>query len=364
MVTLSITAVSKGAPPRNNIVFQPLDTHQTLPANRPYYPSITKISTEHPSGPDEQEKVFVETFLIDAVSKPNSKGWKVSYDNPADFDRRVLESKNHPLVLFQTQGSKGELIFDHPVAPITTLEAAADPVRANIEFQKKFTIGHAKHFKKIKDGIWNATYEITNKNAKKFFINAKNKGIKLFTSPYIVRPSNEPDRTNIHEWALIHNAIVTTPAHNEAVASIKEVCTKTSDNPYGCQSLFASLTVADDDDIEDCGYCMEKALQQYTAIITSHDNINDNLFNMAESASNNTANNTQATVTYSSGANSEKTSVPQSSTVTTDNPLTGQTTVEVKPQSNILTETKPNIPQQEAQQQQSQQQNQQVSELE
>jgi hypothetical protein len=317
MVSPTLTAQSIGSPKK--IVLQPLD-QAPAPGTNNYYPAITTIYSEpRPQQEGGGEKVFVETFLIDAISTPNKKGWKVSYDNPTDFDRRVQDSKNHPLVLFQTKGGKGELIYDHPVAPITTLEQAADPVRANIEFQKKYTIGFARHFKKVRDGIWHATYEIVNDRAKKFFLKAKAKGLKLFTSPYIVRPASEPDRTNIKEWALIHNAIVSSPAHNEQIASIKDICS-TADNPMGCQSLFASLTALD---TEDCGFCVEGALEAYALqidqeIITSHDNISLHSLNMAESASNNNA---QTTVT------------PQ----TTSSTVTTQTI----PQNNIITEQKP-----------------------
>lgn len=324
MVSPTLTAQSIGSPGKK-IVLQPLD-QAPAPGTNNYYPAITTIYSEpRPTQEGGGEKVFVETFLIDAISTPNKKGWKVSYDNPTDFDRRVQDSRNHPLVLFQTKGGKGELIYDHPVAPITTLEQAADPVRANIEFQKKYTIGFARHFKKVRDGIWHATYEIVNDRAKKFFLKAKAKGLKLFTSPYIVRPASEPDRTNIKEWALIHNAIVSSPAHNEQIASIKDICS-TADNPLGCQSLFASLTALDSD-AEDCGFCVEGALEAYAIQIeeeiTSHDNISLHSLNMAESASNNNAQQ-QAPTSVMPPA--------QNSTVTTTHTI---------PQNNIITEQKP-----------------------
>jgi hypothetical protein len=318
MVSPSLTAQSIGTPKK--IVLQPLD-QAPAPGTNNYYPAITTIYSEPRPQQEGGEKVFVETFLIDAISTPNKKGWKVSYDNPTDFDRRVQDSKNHPLVLFQTKGGKGELIYDHPVAPITTLEQAADPVRANIEFQKKYTIGFARHFKKIRDGIWHATYEIVNDRAKKFFLKAKAKGLKLFTSPYIVRPASEPDRTNIKEWALIHNAIVSSPAHNEQIASIKDICS-TADNPMGCQSLFASLTALDTD--ADCGFCVEGALEAYVLQIeqeiTSHDNISLHSLNMAESASNNNAQ-TTTTVTPQAQSSTVTTTIPQSNIITEQKPL-------------------------------------------
>lgn len=248
-------------------VLQPLNQKQA-PPTRPYYPSITNISTE--PRPDGSQAVYVQTFLIDAITQ-NKKGWKVSFDNPVDFDRRVAESINHPLVLFPTQGSRGELIYDHPIAPISTLEAAADPVRANIEFQKKFTIGHARFFKKIRQGVWAATYEITEPKAKKFFMNAKDKGIRLYTSPYIVRPSSEPNRNNIKEWALIHNAIVSQPAYGEGIASIKDVCIAAKGDPYQCQSLFASITAEE----ELPEFDVEEALSFLTSQITQEPDITD-----------------------------------------------------------------------------------------
>lgn len=291
MVLPSVTAESKGAlSSRQKLVLQPLD-QQWQPSNNNsnYYSAITTISSE--KRPNGQDRVFVETFLIDAVSTPNKKGWRVSYDNPEDFDSRVLASKNHPLVLYQTPHptKDGEMIFDHPVAPITSLEAAADPIRATLEFQKKYTIGHARHFKKVKDGIWHAVYEITNKKAQKFFQKAKEKGVKLYTSPHIVRPSTEPDRTNIKEWALIHNAIVSNPAHNEAIASIKDVKAVSARYPLDFNQLFASMDTPDDDSNQelDAEYLLDIYTNQEQAVITSHDNNNEFVTNMAETASNN-----------------------------------------------------------------------------
>lgn len=75
-------------------------------------------------------------------------------------------------------------------------ETASNEIQNDIEFQKKYTIGYATHFKKIKNGIWNATYEIVNNAAKKFFTSIKEKSLQLFTSPYIARLNNE-DELNI-----------------------------------------------------------------------------------------------------------------------------------------------------------------------
>ena len=313
MVLPSISAESKGPlGSRQKLVLQPLDQHQEWqPTTHNYYPAITTISSE--KRPDGSDRVFVETFLMDAVGPVNKKGWKPSYENPNDYDSRIQASKNHPLVLFQTPHptKDGEMVFDHPVAPITTLEAAADPVRATIEFQKKYTIGYARHFKKVRDGLWNAIYEITNPKAAKFFLNAKKKGLKLFTSPHIVRPSSEPDRKNIKEWAIIHNAIVSNPAFSETIASIKDVKAVTQRAPVDFSSLFASLDALDDDDFYelDAGALLEE--YEATQLITSHDNKSENLTNMAESAS---QNNGQVTVN------------PTASTVTTFDPTTGQPT--------------------------------------
>lgn len=286
MVKPSITAESKGPlTSTQKLVLQPLD-QQWEPTTNNYYPAITTISSER--RPDGQgDRVYVETFLIDAVSAPNKKGWRVSYDNPEDFDSRVAASKNHPLVLFQTPHptKDGEMIFDHPVAPITSLEAAADPLRATIEFQKKYTIGYARHFKKVKDGVWHAIYEITNNKAKRFFQKAKEKGLKLFTSPHIVRPASEPDRKNIHEWALIHNAIVSNPAYNETVAAVKDVKAVGSRFPVDFSSLFASMDALDSDEPHYDEIDAEYLLTIYTNQLTSHDSNSEIVTNMPETAS-------------------------------------------------------------------------------
>jgi len=347
MVLPSVSAESKGPlASRQKLVLQPLD-QQWQPTTNNYNPTITTISSEQ--RPNGQDRVFVETFLIDAVSAPNKKGWRVSYENPEDFDSRVLASKNHPLVLFQTPHptKDGEMIFDHPVAPITTLEAAADPLRATIEFQKRYTIGYARHFKKVKDGIWHAVYEITNKKAQKFFQKAKENGVKLFTSPHIVRPSSEPDRTNIKEWALIHNAIVSNPAHNEAIASIKDVKAVSARYPLDFSSLFASMDTPDTDNEQEID--AEYLLDVYTNQVTSHGNNNEFLTNMAETAStNNTANNANQTLTQPQ----------QVSTVTTQNPGQPEQIATI-PSSQLPQDASKTLenPQQPAQEQAKEQQN-------
>jgi hypothetical protein len=353
MVTPSIPAGSKGPlTSRQNLVLQPLD-QQWEPTTNNYYPAITTISSEQ--RPDGKDRVFVETFLIDAVSAPNKKGWRVSYDNPEDFDSRVQASKNHPLVLFQTPHptKDGEMIFDHPVAPITSLEAAADPVRATIEFQKKYTIGYARHFKKVKDGIWHAVYEITNNKAKKFFQKAKEKGLKLYTSPHIVRPSSEPDRKNIHEWALIHNAIVSNPAFNETIATVKDVKAVSARYPLDFSSLFASIDTKDDDSVEEEELDAEYLLTIYTNQLTSHHNNNDIVVNMPESAS----------------INSSATFIPpnQASTIVTTNPANPEqaTTVQVPAaQAQQTLQNEPQAQQEENNKQQLEQEQKQRTEFE
>ena len=320
MVLPSVTAESKGPlASRQKLVLQSLDNNQQQwqPSTHNYYSAITTISSE--KRPNGQDRVFVETFLIDAVSTPNKKGWRVSYDNPEDFDSRVLASKNHPLVLYQTPHptKDGEMIFDHPVAPITSLEAAADPIRATLEFQKKYTIGHARHFKKVKDGIWHAVYEITNKKAQKFFQKAKEKGVKLYTSPHIVRPSTEPDRTNIKEWALIHNAIVSNPAHNEAIASIKDVKAVSARYPLDFNQLFASMDTPDTDDSHHQELDAEYLLDIYTNQVTSHGNNIEQVTNMAETASNN---NNAANQSQQQQLSAPTQQPQQGSTVITQNP--------------------------------------------
>lgn len=355
MVQPSISAQSKGnLSTRQKLVLQPLDQQQWQPTTQNYYPAITTITSE--KRPDGTDRVFVETFLMDAIGPINKKGWKPSYENPDDYDSRVQASKNHPLVLFQTPHptKDGEMIFDHPVAPITSLEAAADPVRATIEFQKKYTIGYARHFKKVKDGVWNAIYEITNPKAKRFFLKAKEKGIKLFTSPHIVRPSSEPDRKNIREWAIIHNAIVSSPAWSETIASVKDVKAVTQRTPVDFSSLFASMDTPDSDEYE---LDAEILLENYEQELTSHDNKSENVINMPESAS-------QVATTAATP------SQQQGSTVTTFDTTTGnvanQATIPHSQPIQELQNAPPQeqkTPEQQQQEQENKQQQQQTSEL-
>lgn len=356
MVQPSISAQSKGnLSNRQKLILQPLDQQEWQPTTNNYYPTVTTIYSE--KRPDGKDRVFVETFLIDAVSPPNKKGWRPSFENPEDYDSRVLASKNHPLVLYQTPHptKDGEMIFDHPVAPITSLEAAADPVRATIEFQKKYTIGYARHFKKVKDGIWNAIYEITNPKAQRFFLKAKKEGVKLFTSPHIVRPSSEPDRTNIKEWALIHNAIVSNPAYSQAIASIKDVKAVTQRTPVDFSSLFASMDTPDDTDYP---FDAEILLENYEQMLTSHDNKSENVINMAESASNNGGQQQQQAQVTTTVQNPTP-----GSTVTTYDATTGNVSNQTHLPNSSQTQELQNAPPQQQETEQQQENNKTTSEL-
>lgn len=236
--------------------------------------------------------VYLETFLIDA-NHLNNKGWKVSFDDPTDFDRQVQASLGHPLVLYEKILSNGEKIWDHPVSETGS-------VSDDIQFQKPYIVGKSVHNKKVRDGLWNTTYKIIHEGAKKFLSNVKSLAIPLYSSVHLVRSSLE-DRANIRKWAIIHNAIVSDPANGKDKAIVASIC---EGDPGGaCSSLFASMTTPSDS--KGCGYCLGDSLKNY---VTSHSS-------KIESASNMSTVTTQSTAaTGAEGSNNNPTGNPAVST--------------------------------------------------
>lgn len=196
--------------------------------------------------------VYLETYLIDALG-PNKKGWGIS---PAAVKDRAMASVNHPLTFYR----KGD-IFDHPVA-----EYGSDHV-FNRSVDRKYAAGYAARIKEVADHIFNAVYKITNKDAKRFLLKLLtdgNRSIPLFTSPGILRNvAAGDDRANIKDFTIVHNAIVSHPANDEAKAQIKEVCHAATANG-NCSHLFASMSHS-----EECPYCMAGAFDYYLSSINN-----------------------------------------------------------------------------------------------
>ncbi len=147
----------------------------------------------------QDNRLFLETYLIDTTV--TKKGKKV---NEQTIDSNVLASRGHPLTLYPKQRDD-KWIWDHPVIETNSLSD-------NIELQKKYTIGHEIRMKKVKDGYWNAVYEITDEGAKKLFKEYDGKTIPFYTSTGIIHSSTE-DPLDIKNWKIIHNAIVSEPAN-------------------------------------------------------------------------------------------------------------------------------------------------------
>lgn len=192
----------------------------------------------------ENSKVYLETFLIDnTVTK---KGKKVNSDS---IDSNVLASSKHPLTLY-TRQKDGTWIWDHPILETNSLSQ-------NIEFQRKYEIGHAVRLKKVKDGYWNAVYEITDEGAKNLFTKYLGKTIPFYTSSGIIHSSSE-DPQDIKEWRIIHNAIVSEPANGFEKAQIVDMCSGTE------QSCSAILTASLSKD-----FCTATCLENYISSLAS-----------------------------------------------------------------------------------------------
>lgn len=248
-----------------------------------FYSPLTQNSIN--TWTDKEGRVFLQTYLIDAINI-NKKGWKVSSEDEQDFDNRVLVSKGHPLTLYQAiDKDTGKLIWDHPNPSHESEYASktAYTTEDDINTAQKYSVGPAKHFKKIKPFMWDAVYEITNPDAKKFLQTVKKEGIKLYTSAHIVRPiTPNLDRTNIKDWTLLHNSIVSVPANPQDVSQVREICVD-ENNDGNCDVLFsASMTSSNN-----CGYCMGESLRNY---VTSQNNIDSKTIYMAENASGSSSN--------------------------------------------------------------------------
>lgn len=192
-------------------------------------------------------RLYLETYLIDTSVTKKSK--KVSEKT---IDNNVLKSRGHPLTLYPKQHDNQEWIWDHPVIETNSLSD-------NIELQKKYTIGHEVRLKKVKDGYWNAVYEITNEGAKNLFAEYEGKTIPFYTSTGIIHSSSE-DPLDITDWRIIHNAIVSQPANGFERAAMVDMCQGTE---QACQSILtASLT-------HDIPFCTTTALGNYISSLAS-----------------------------------------------------------------------------------------------
>ena len=176
---------------------------------------------------NHDSRLYLETYLIDTSVTKKSK--KV---NDSTIDNNVLKSRGHALTLYPRQHSDNNWIWDHPVIETNSLTD-------NIELQKKYTIGHEIKLKKVKDGYWNAVYEITDAGAKKLLGQYEGKTIPFFTSTGIIHNSSE-DPLDIKDWRIIHNAIVSEPANGFEKAAMVDMCSGTEQT---CQSILtASVT--------------------------------------------------------------------------------------------------------------------------
>lgn len=197
---------------------------------------------------NHDSRLYLETYLIDTSVTKKSK--KV---NDSTIDNNVLKSRGHALTLYPRQHSDNNWIWDHPVIETNSLTD-------NIELQKKYTIGHEIKLKKVKDGYWNAVYEITDAGAKKLLGQYEGKTIPFFTSTGIIHNSSE-DPLDIKDWRIIHNAIVSEPANGFEKAAMVDMCSGTEQT---CQSILtASVTNTA------FSFCTASALSNYISSLAS-----------------------------------------------------------------------------------------------
>ena len=195
----------------------------------------------------ENSRLYLETYLIDTSVTKKSK--KV---NETTIDNNVLKSRGHALTLYPRQHDKNNWIWDHPVIETNSLTD-------NLELQKKYTIGHEIKIKKVKDGYWNAVYEITDAGAKKLLGQYEGKTIPFYTSTGIIHNSSE-NPLDIKDWRIIHNAIVSQPANGFEKAAMVDMCSGTEQT---CQAILtASIT-------HDIPFCTNAALQNYISSLAS-----------------------------------------------------------------------------------------------
>lgn len=194
---------------------------------------------------DNNNKLYLETYLIDtSITKKNKKV------SDQTIDSNVLQSKGHPLTLYPRQ-VENNWIWDHPVIETNSLGQ-------NIELQKKYTIGNNIRLKKVKDGYWNAVYEITDEGAKKLLAQYEGKTIPFYTSTGIIHNSSE-DPLNIADWRIIHNAIVSEPANGFQRAAMVDMCQGTEQT---CSTILTASTT-------DFHFCTNAALASYISSLSS-----------------------------------------------------------------------------------------------
>jgi hypothetical protein len=197
---------------------------------------------------EQNDRLYLETFLIDnTVTK---KGKKV---NDKTIDDNVSRSRKHPLTLYPRPSEKG-WIWDHPVIETNSLSE-------NLELQKKYEIGYEIRSKKIRNGYWNAVYEITDPGAKNLFKDYINKTIPFWTSSGIIHSSKE-DPLDIKDWRIIHNAIVSEPANGFEKSIMVDICQGTEQT---CSKILtASITTK-----PSFSFCTQSQLQNYISSLSS-----------------------------------------------------------------------------------------------
>lgn len=196
----------------------------------------------------QDSKLYLETYLIDtSITKKNKKVSEQTIDD------NVQKSRGHSLTLFPKAIDNKTWIWDHPVLETNSLDE-------NIELQKKYTIGHEISLKKVKDGYWNAVYEITDEGAKQLLKQYEGKTIPFYTSTGIIHNSTE-NPLDIKDWRIIHNAIVSEPANGFEKAAVVNMCAGTEQS---CQAILtASLTH------NDFNFCVTTALANYISSLSS-----------------------------------------------------------------------------------------------
>jgi hypothetical protein len=257
---------------------------------------------------EQNDNLYLETFLIDITT--TKKGKRV---NDQSIDSNVLASNKHPLTLYPKQ-SGDKWIWDHPVIETNSLSQ-------NLELQKKYEIGQSVRLKKVKDGSWNAVYEITDPGAKKLFKQYLGQTIPFWTSSGIIHSSKE-NPLDIKDWRIIHNAVVSEPANGFEKAQIVDICSGTE------QTCSAILTAS----VSSIPFCTATNLSNYISSLSSVSGIFPH-YSMSSESSQSTGAQVGSPVSYNQGftdinAKTGMGSVPNSLTPPNPNPPQQTTTEE------------------------------------
>lgn len=203
-------------------------------------------------------KLFVKAFLLDASVNLNK--WGVT---PESIDKNINTFIGKPLLLFLNK----EGYFDHPSPPNN------ENLNHWLSFQETYRVGtiidvNTKINPLTGNNAYYAIIEVTNDDLKQ---SLRDNTVPLYVSPAIaefVHPVKSAqirlaDGSELAEnWTGVHLAIVHEPAYGVRRATINETCGGSEES---CLLQLRKASI-EKHGIGKCGFCVKKALSNYTIL--------------------------------------------------------------------------------------------------